>query len=104
MDAEGMVPHPITPAHERIFRENTLIGDLNSAMDNRDVVSLRRLLERYREDYPQDAHVLQVGYEIVAGCQEELTPARRAAAQRYYDEELDSGLRRYIRRYCLEAA
>ena len=28
----------------------------------------------------------------------------RAIAQHYYDEELASGLRRYIRRHCLEAA
>lgn len=97
-----MVPHPITPTHERIFRENNLIGNLNGAMDVEDVAGLRRLLKEYRDEYPEDAHVLQDGYELIANCQESLTPELRAKAQRYYDEELDSGLRRYIRRYCLE--
>jgi hypothetical protein len=104
VDAAGMAPHPITPQHERIFHENKLIGDLNSAMDNAQVAELRRLLQQYRDEYPEDAHVLQTGYEIIASCQEGLTAEKRAMAQRYYDEELDSGLRRYIRRYCLEAA
>lgn len=103
VDAVGMAPHPITPTHERIFRENNLIGDLNSAMDNAQVAELRQLLQQYRDEYPEDAHVLQAGYELIANCQEKLTPELRQQAQRYYDEELDSGLRRYIRRYCLEA-
>lgn len=98
-----MHPHPITPQHERIFRENNLVGDLNGAMDVKDVAGLRRLLKEYREDYPEDAHLLQDGYEIIANCLESPGPATRAVAQRYYDTELASGLRRYIRRHCLEA-
>ncbi|HVY28145.1 MAG TPA: hypothetical protein VHB79_16420 [Polyangiaceae bacterium] len=102
IDARGMLPHPITPQHERIFRENNLIGDLNGAMDVKDSAGLRRLLAQYRDEYPEDAHVLQRGYELIADCMESPGPETRAVAQRYYDEELDSGLRRYIRRYCLE--
>ena len=102
MDSAGMVPHPITPQHQRIFRENNLIGDLNGAMDVKDAPGLRRLLQQYRDEYPEDAHVLQDGYAMIASCLESVTPETRAAAQRYYDEELDSGLRRYIRRHCLE--
>jgi hypothetical protein len=102
VNAEGMLPHPITPQHERIFHENNLIGDLNGAMDVKDVQGLRRLLQQYRDEYPEDAHVLQQGYAIIADCLEHPGAETRAAAQRYYDEELDSGLRRYIRRSCLE--
>jgi hypothetical protein len=98
-----MVPHPITPQHQRIFRENNLVGDLNGAMDVKDVTGLRRLLRQYREEYPEDAHVLQEGYEIIANCLERPGAQTRAIAQRYYGEQLDSGLRRYIRRHCLEA-
>ena len=98
----GMLPHPITPEHRRIFRENNLIGDLNGAMDIADVAGLRMLLKQYREEYPEDAHVLQDGYELIANCIERPGPETHAIAQRYYDEELDSGLRRYIRRHCLE--
>lgn len=104
IDARGMVPHPITPTHARIFRENNLIGDLNGAMDVKDATGLRRLLKQYRDEYPEDAHVLQDGYEMVANCLDQPGPETRSLAQRYYDEQLDSGLRRYIRRYCLEGA
>jgi hypothetical protein len=102
VDARGMVPHPLTPQHQRIFRENNLIGDLNGAMDVKDAAGLRALLTQYREEYPEDAHVLQDGYALIADCLERPGPETRATAQRYYDEQLDSGLRRYIRRHCLE--
>lgn len=102
VNAIGMAPHLITAQHERIFRENNLIGDLNGAMDVKDSAGLRRLLAQYRDEYPEDAHVLQRGYELIADCMERPGPETRGVAQRYYDEELDSGLRRYIRRYCLE--
>lgn len=103
VDAEGMLPHPITPQHRRIFHENDLIGALNAAMDQKDVAELRIQLKQYRDEYPEDAHVLADGYQIIADCLEHPGAETRAIAQRYYDEELDSGLRRYIRRHCLEA-
>jgi hypothetical protein len=101
-NAIGAPSHPITPEHRRIFRENNLIGDLNGAMDVMDVAGLRRLLQQYREEYPEDAHVLQDGYALIADCLERPGPETRAVAQRYYDVERASGLRRYIRRHCLE--
>lgn len=103
VNAEGMRPHPITPTHERIFHENNLIGSLNAAMDQKQGPELRRLLAQYRDEYPEDAHVLQDGYELIANCLEHPSAENTAIAQRYYDEQLDSGLRRYIRRHCLEA-
>lgn len=103
VNAEGMQPHAITPTHERIYAENNLIGSLNGAMDVKDGPGLRRLLKQYRDQYPEDAHVLQDGYELIANCLEQPSADNRAIAQRYYDEQLDSGLRRYIRRHCLEA-
>ena len=102
--AEGMLPHPITPEHERIFRENTLVGSLNGAMDARDVSGMRALLKQYRDEFPEDDNVMQEGYQLIADCLEKPGPATRAAAQRYYDERIDSGLRRYLRRHCLEAS
>lgn len=99
----GMLPHPITEQHRRIFRENALIGQLNGAMDAKDARGLRALVAEYRDEYPEDAHVLQEGYELVAQCLEGTSDDLRAAAQRFYDERLDSGLRRYIRRHCLES-
>jgi hypothetical protein len=95
-------PHAFTPVHERIYRENNLVGQLDGAMDARDVPGMRRLLEQYREEYPEDSHAMQVGYGLIADCLEfPKDQEKRAAAQRYYDTEIESGLRRYIRRHCL---
>jgi hypothetical protein len=102
--AAGMLPHPITPEHERIFRENSLIGSLDGAMDAKDAPGMRVLLKEYHDEYPEDANVLQEGYALIASCLENPGAGARAAAQRYYDERLDSGLRRFIRRHCLERA
>jgi hypothetical protein len=98
-------PHGFTPVHERIYRENGLIGQLDGAMDLGDVQGMRRLLAQYRDEYPEDSHEMQVGYRLIADCLEFPDDVqKRAAAQRYYDTEIQSGLRRYIRRHCLDAA
>ena len=95
-------PHPITLEHDRIFRENQLIGALDGAMDVHDGPGLRRLLQQYRQEYPEDPSVLQSGYELIADCLEHPGAAARAAAQRYYDVERGSTLRRFVARHCLE--
>jgi hypothetical protein len=95
-------PHPITPKHERIFRENALYAQLNGAVDVRDAAGIRRLLKEYRDEYPEDEHRLQEGFEAIANCIEHPGEASRAAAQRYYDTEITSTIRRYVRRNCFE--
>jgi hypothetical protein len=92
--------HPVTPAHERLFRENQLISALNGAMDVRDAVALRRLLATYREDYPEDALGLHEGYELIASCLDRPGAETAAAARRYYETETASTLRRHVRRHC----
>jgi hypothetical protein len=72
------------------------------AKDAKDARGLRALAADHRDEYPEDSHVIHEGYEIIAQCLEGITDERRETAQRYYDERLDSGLRRYIRRHCLE--
>ena len=97
-------PHPHTPIHDRIYRENTLFGQLNGAMDVKDVAGMRRLLAEYRDEYPEDAHYLQEGYAVIADCLERPgDEAARAAGERYWKERRASQLRRYVRRHCLEA-
>jgi len=93
-------PHPITPEHARIFRENATIQALNDAMDSKDAKTLRRFLTRYRLEYPEDAQQLQLGFELIANCLE-ARPGYREAAQRYFDEETASSLRRFVLRHCL---
>jgi hypothetical protein len=95
-------PHPITPEHERIFEENSRIGTLNGAMDQGNFAALRRLNAQYRRDYPEDAHVLHDGYDLVADCLERRSSRTHAAARRFWQEQRASSLRRYVRRYCLE--
>ncbi len=95
-------PHPITPQHQRIYRENRLIGELNGAMDVKDVPGLRRLLEEYRRDYPEDDNMLQDGYAIIADCLEHPSEATRAAATRWAETHRGSTVRRFVNRHCLE--
>jgi hypothetical protein len=66
-------PHPITAEHARIYEENRLIGALNGAMDVKDVPAMRRLLDEYREQYPEDDQMLQGGYAVIAGTRSPVT-------------------------------
>jgi len=95
-------PHPITPAHQRIFRENRIVGALDGAMDVKDVAAMRRFLQEYREDYPEDDNMLQDGYAVIADCFERPGEAARAAASRWADAHRGSTLRRFVNRHCLE--
>jgi hypothetical protein len=94
--------HPITPEHQRIQLENQLVQALNDAMDLRDGAKLRALTARYREQKFQDVDKLGEGCEIVANCLEHPGPASSAAAQRFFDSERGSILRRHVHRHCLE--
>lgn len=94
-------PHPITPRHVRIFRENALLFQLNEAMDGKEPQRLRGLLDQYRDEYPEDPHDMQKGYALVADCLERPSEAIRVAARRYWREEGASTLRRFILRHCL---
>ena len=94
-------PHPITSAHIRIQRENNLLGALDGAMDVKDGAGMRRLLQQYRNEFPEDTNELQQGYRIIADCLEYPGPNSTAAGQRYYDRERGSTLRRFVARHCL---
>lgn len=93
-------PHPITPTRLRIYRENNLIGSMNRAMDLGRYQELRELNAKYREEYPEDEHVLQQAYDLIADCQEQLTDERQARAREFWKKHRSSQLRRFIRRHC----
>jgi hypothetical protein len=95
-------PHPITPQHKRIFRENALLFQLNEAVDGKEAPRLRELLKQYRDEYPDDPQDMQKGYALIADCLEHPSEDTRAAAQRFYDEEIASTLRRFVMRHCLQ--
>lgn len=96
--------HPITPTHERIYRENNLNGAMAGAMHVGDYLGLRALVEEYRMDYPEDSYRLQEGYSIIADCLEKLTEERQETAREYWKTKRGSLVRRFIRRHCLDKA
>ena len=103
LDDEPRRPHPITREHLRIFEENNRIAALNGAMDQGDFAALRRMNAEYRRDYPEDAHVLVEGYDLIADCLEQRTAPVLAAARAFWERERASSLRRYVRRHCFDS-
>lgn len=97
-----MHPHPITAAHERIYRENSLVGALDRAVDLEDPGRIRELVAEYQRQYPEDVYRLQRGYVIIADCLERLDAAVRARAREFWETEIRSQNRRYVRRHCLD--
>ena len=97
-----MHPHPITPQHTRLYAENRLVGVLNGAMDVKDVPAMRRFLEQYRREYPEDDNDLQDGYAVIADCFEHPGAPAREAAARWLTAHNGSTLKRWVNRYCLE--
>jgi hypothetical protein len=95
-------PHPITPQHQRIYAENRLVAALDGAMDTRDVAGMRRLLEQYRREYPEDDNQLQDGYALIADCLEHPGAPARAAAEHWLDAHNGSSLKRFVIQHCLE--
>lgn len=93
-------PHPIDDTRRRIYRENNLIGTMNQAMDLGRYEELRTLNAQYREDYPEDEHVLQAAYDLIADCQEGLSAERQARAREFWKQHRSSQLRRFVRRHC----
>jgi hypothetical protein len=104
-EATGPVhPHPITPQHQRLFGENRLLGALDGAMEIKDTAGMRRLLEQYRREYPEDDQESQDGYAIIADCIDHPGANTRAAAERWIDSHNGSQVKRYVVRHCLEPA
>ena len=93
-------PHPTDATRLRIYRENNLIGAMNQAMDLGRYQELRAINAQYREDYPEDEHVLQEAYGLIADCQEGLSDERQARAREFWKQHRSSQLRRFVRRHC----
>ena len=95
-------PHPITPQHERIYAENRFVGGIEGAMEVKDTAGMRRLLEQYRREFPEDEQELQDGYAVIADCIDRPGAGPRAAAERWLDKHNGSTAKRYVLRYCIE--
>jgi hypothetical protein len=98
----GMVPHPETPEHERIFAENRLIQQLNDLMAFRKTKEMREKLIEYKKLDPTDVEATQAGYLVIANCIDYPGEGSLAAARQFYDTQRHSPLRRFVRRICFE--
>ena len=104
-EATGLAhPHPITPMHQRLYAENRLVGAIEGAIDGKDAAEIRRLLEQYRREYPEDDQEVQDGYALIADCMDHAGASARAAAERWLDAHNGSTAKRYVLRYCFDAA
>ncbi len=62
-------------------------------MDVKDVPAMRRFLEQYRREYPEDNEMLQDGYAVIADCFEHPGAQARAAAERWVQTHNGSTLK-----------
>lgn len=95
-------PHPITPQHQRLFGENRLVGSIEGAMEIKDTAGMRRLLQQYRREYPEDDQEVQDGYAVIADCIDHPGASTRAAAERWIDSHNGSSVKRFVLRHCIE--
>ena len=70
-------------------------------MEVRDVAGMRKLLEQYRREYPQDDNEVQDGYAVIADCFAHPGPASRDAGARWVEGHNGSTLKRFVNRHCL---
>jgi hypothetical protein len=95
-------PHPITPSHQRLFAENRIAFALDDATDAKDLAAMKKLLDQYRRDFPEDQWQLQGGYAVIIECLEHPGAESRAAAERWLDENNGSTVKRSVLRNCIE--
>ncbi len=95
-------PHPISPEHVELHEELALFDQGSAALAARDADALRTVAGAHRTRYPDRNEDVAVGYDILADCLERPGPTTTARAQRFFDEETHSTMRRPILRTCLE--
>src|SRR5689334_7993645 len=98
----GLLPHPITAEHLRIYRDVDLLEGAFRALERRDFVRARDLLAQHAREYASGYDDLQDGLTILADCMERPVAETRERAQQFYDRHTASTARRRIRRHCLE--
>ncbi len=81
--------------------ELAVFGALSDALSAEDPQRIRELVDQHRERFVDDPEHMRAGYSILADCLEFESAAVTARAQRFYDRERASTLRRKIRKTCL---
>jgi hypothetical protein len=99
----GMLPHPITAEHVRLYRDVELLDGAWQALKRRDFQQARVLLRQHSSEYGSTGYDdLNDGLTLLADCMERPSATTRERAQRFYDERTASTARRKIRKHCLQ--
>jgi hypothetical protein len=99
----GMLPHPITPEHVRIYRDVELLDSAWQALKRRDFERARSLLREHASEYASSSYDdINDGLTILADCMEHPSATTRERARRFYAQRTASTTRRRIRKHCLE--
>jgi len=98
----GMLPHPITPEHVRLYRDVELLDSAWRAMERRDFERARSLLREHASEYASKGYDdINDGLTLLADCMEHPSTSTRERAQRFYEQRTSSTTRRRIRKHCL---
>jgi hypothetical protein len=99
----GMLPHPITPEHVRIYRDVELLDSAWQALKRRDFERARSLLREHASEYAASGYDdINDGLTILTDCMEHPSASTRERARRFYEQRTASTTRRRIRKHCLE--
>jgi len=99
----GMLPHPITAEHVRLYRDVELLDSAWRALERGEFERARSLLREHAGEYASSGYDdINDGLTILADCMERPSAATRDRAQRFYDEHSSSTTRRRIRKHCLQ--
>ncbi|MGD8862171.1 MAG: hypothetical protein PVI30_19320 [Myxococcales bacterium] len=95
------LPHPLTAEHVALYRDVDLLSGAWDAARDGDYAGARALLSRHRAEYPDPDDDMREGLSLLVDCMQRPSPDAMARAQRFYDEQTHSMVRRRIRRHCL---
>ncbi len=98
----GMLPHPITAEHKRLYRDVELLDGAWQALKSRDFERARALLNTHANEYASGYDDMQDGLIVLADCMQYPSATSRERAERFYTERTASSMRRRIRTHCLQ--
>jgi hypothetical protein len=96
------VPHPITAEHLALYRDVDLLDGAWQAARAGDYAGAREQLVEHARAYPERPDEMREGMSLLIDCMQAGGADARARAQRFYDEQTHSMLRRRMRRHCLQ--
>lgn len=96
-------PHPLTPDHERLYRDVDLLHAADQAIEAGRFAEARALLAQHHRELPGMSVVEEEGLWLLTDCAELRSAANVSRVQAFYDQHSASTVRRRLRRACLES-